>query len=58
MRYLPTDKADIGNKPFTNISVDYFGSTSMKLTKQSRSNNAKVKYWESYTHVSTNVLFI
>ena len=35
MRYLPTDKADIENKPFKNIGVDYFGSTSMKLTKQS-----------------------
>ena len=38
MGSLPTDRTTIGNKPLTNVGVDFFGLILMKLAKETRSN--------------------
>ena len=51
---LPTDEATIGNKSFTNVAVVYFWRILVKLTRLTRSKNAKAKQWEVIcTYLST-----
>ena len=38
-----SDTTKTGNKPFSNIGVDYFGSIIFKFSKRTRSNTAKAK---------------
>ena len=45
MGNLPSDRLKMGNKPFSNVGVDYFGPIIVKLSKQTRSNSAKAKRW-------------
>ena len=43
MGNLPSDTTKTGNKPFSNIGVDYFRSIIFKFSKRTRSNTAKAK---------------
>ena len=46
MSNLPNDRLSVGEKPFSKVGVDYFGSLLVKLSKRTRSNQATAKRYE------------
>ena len=54
MSKLPNDRLSVGEKPFSKVGVDYFGSLVVKFPKHTRSNQATAKrYGVLFTCLTT-----
>ena len=59
MSRLPDERLSLGEKPFTKVSVDYFGPLMVKLSKRTSSNQATVKRCKVlFTHLTTHAVHL
>ena len=59
MSKLPDERLSLGEKPFTKVSVDYFGPLMVKLSKRTSNNQATVKRCKVlFTYLTTHAVHL